>query len=79
MFYFFFQETCLFLTFCFQKPKTKGFFLIIKNSKIEGYDKSNNHPTLLVKSNGGQALGCLLFDLLQPLNVNETPFFYYEY
>jgi hypothetical protein len=41
--------------------------------------KSNNHPTLLVKSNGGQALGCLLFDLLQPLNVNETPFFYYEY
>jgi len=37
--------------------------------------KSNNHPTLLVKSNGGRAPGCLLFDLLQPLNVNEHHFF----
>jgi hypothetical protein len=51
---------------------------MIKNPKLKVTTKSNNHPTL-VKSNGGQALGCLLFDLLQPLNVNKTPFFYYDY
>jgi hypothetical protein len=65
--------------FFFKNPKLEVyFFKLSKIQKSKVMTKSNNHPTL-VKSNGGQALGCLLFDDLQPLNVNETPFFYYEY
>jgi hypothetical protein len=74
LFCFFFDETCLFLTYFFQNPKLQVYFLkLSKIQKLKVMTKSNNHPTF-VKSSEGQALGCLPFDLLQPLNVNETPF-----